>query len=80
MMLSELEHQVVILGDAGIHAHIGDPGWAGYVGRVVEGVGTGQTANSLVSVLSDLGKVLAEHFPPRHDDTNELSNDVVVES
>jgi len=80
LMLSELEHQVVILGDSGIHEKVGDPGWEGYVERVVQGLRSGKAADSVVSVLTDLGNLLAEHFPPRDDDSNELSNQVVVES
>ena len=80
LMLSELEHQVVILGDSGIHEKVGDPGWEGYVERVVQGLRSGKAADSVVSVLTDLGNLLAEHFPPRDDDSNELPNQVVVES
>ena len=79
VMLSELEHQVVILGDAGIHSKVGDSGWENYVGRIVEGLKSGAAGASIVSVLEELGGTLATHFPPRGDDTNELSNDVVVQ-
>ncbi len=79
VMLSELEHQVVILGDAGIHKQVGDSGWENYVGRIVEGLKNGQAGTSIVGVLEELGITLATHFPPRDDDTNELSNDVVVQ-
>lgn len=80
LMLSELEHEVVILGDSGIHHHIGAVGWENYVKRVIQGLHTGEVASAVVDVLKDLGDVLAEHFPARPDDTNELSNSVVVES
>ena len=80
LMLSELEHQVVILGDAGIHEKVGDAGWESYVARNVEGLKDGQAAASIVGVLEELGATLATHFPPRDDDTNELSDDVVVQS
>lgn len=78
LMLSEVEQQVVILGDAGIHERVGDSGWEGYVNRIVAGFKGGQAASSIVEVLQELGATLATHFPPRDDDTNELSNDVVV--
>ena len=80
VMLSELEHQVVILGDAGIHAKVGDPGWEAYIQRIVEGLQQRQAGQAVVSVLKDLGEILATHFPAREDDTNELSDKVVVES
>ena len=80
IMLSELEHQVVILGDAGIHAKVGDPGWEGYVQRIITGLQQKKAGEAVVTVLQDLGEILATHFPAREDDTNELSNQVVVES
>ncbi len=80
IMLSELEHQVVILGDAGIHEKVGDPGWQGYVERIVTGLKAGKAGEAVVGVLDDLGEILATHFPARGDDTNELGNEVVVES
>lgn len=80
LMLSEVEHQVVILGDSGIHEKVGDSGWNTYIERIVKGLKDGETTSSIVGVLEDLGTTLATHFPPRPDDTNELSNDVVVQS
>lgn len=79
LMLSEVEHQVVILGDSGIHEKVGDTGWESYVDRIANGFKGGEAASSIVGVLQDLGDTLATHFPPRDDDTNELSNDVVVQ-
>ena len=79
LMLSEVEHQVVILGDSGIHEKVGDTGWESYVDRIAKGFKGGEAASSIVGVLQDLGDTLATHFPPRDDDTNELSNDVVVQ-
>ena len=80
VMLSELEHQVVILGDAGIHQKVGDAGWEGYIERIVTGLKGGQAAASIVAVLHDLGAQLAAHFPARSDDTDELANEVVVQA
>ena len=80
VMLSELEHQVVILGDAGIHQKVGDDGWEGYIKRIVTGLKGGQAAASIVAVLQDLGAQLAAHFPARVDDTDELANEVVIQA
>ena len=78
-MLSELERQVVILGDSGIHEKVGSDGWEGYVSRIVAGLKGGEAASAIIGVLEDLGSTLATHFPPRPDDTDELSNEVVVQ-
>ena len=79
IMISELEHQVVILGDRGIHAHIGTEGWERHVRTLVEGLQRGQLGPALVQVVDAFGAVLAAKFPRRADDTNELPDDVVLQ-
>ena len=79
IVIAELERRVVILGDTGIHAHIGEGGWDEHVRAIVEGVRRGRGADAVVSVVRVLGEVLATHFPRRADDVDELSNAVVEE-
>lgn len=79
LLISELERRVVILGDTGIHARIGDSGWDAHVRTIVEGVRTGRSSDAVLAVLRSLGDVLAEHFPRRAGDVDELSNAVVEE-
>lgn len=79
IMISEMEHRVVILGDAGIDAHIGQSGWQDHVNTIVRGIKKGQAGEALVKVLQALSSVLAQHLPRRADDTNELSNKVIIE-
>jgi putative membrane protein len=38
----------------------------------------GQLADGLVAAVDRIGAVLAEHFPPRKRDANELSDDLVI--
>ena len=79
IMVSELEQRVIILGDSGLHAKVGDPGWEKYVERILAGIKTDSAAEALLAVLEELSEVLTTHFPPRSDDTNELSNKVVLQ-
>lgn len=79
VMISELEHRVVILADTAIDQRIGQTGWQAHVDRIVQGIQQDHTAAAVVAVLQSLGEVLAQHFPPRPDDTNELSNRVIIE-
>lgn len=76
IFLSELEHQVVILGDAGIYERVQASGFQAHVDRVVAAVRAGRAADGVCEVIGELGKLLAAEFPPRADDTNELSNAV----
>lgn len=79
IMLSELEHQVVMLGDRGIHARVSTEGWQKHVRHITAAIGAGKAADGVCEVLDALGEVLAEAFPPRPDDTDELPNQVVTE-
>jgi putative membrane protein len=77
ILVSELEHRVVILGDRGIHERVGDSGWKEHVDHVLDAIRRGEAARGLLEVIARLGAAHAELVPPRADDTNELPNDVV---
>lgn len=79
ILLSELEHRVEILGDRGIHAHLGTEGWQTLVTELVGSIRRGSAADGLRAVIEKLGCELGNKFPPREDDTNELTNHVIVE-
>lgn len=77
ILLSKLEHRVVILADAGIHARVGVDGWSAHVQTIVQGIREGRATESLLSALDAIGDELAAGFPPRPDDVNELENHVI---
>lgn len=79
ILLSELEHRAVILGDRGIHARVEQQGWAKHVAHIVRAIREGKPADGICEVLDELGALLSREFPRRHDDTNELSDRVVDE-
>lgn len=70
-------HTFAILGDEGIHRVVGDAGWAAYRDAMAERFRRGDFVGGLVHGVEETAKVLATHFPRRHDDHNELSDDVV---
>jgi len=76
ILISELEHRVVILGDAGIHSRLPQGVWQAHVASIVNGFRSGTPADGVCAVIDQLGEVLAEHFPARADDQNELPNTV----
>jgi len=41
---------------------------------VTAGIRQGRTADALCEAIATCGDLLAEKFPPRHDDTDELPN------
>jgi putative membrane protein len=79
ILLSELEHRVEILGDRGIHEHLGADAWGALVASLVSSIRSGRAAEGLHAVIENLGRELAAKFPPRADDTNELPNRVITD-
>lgn len=79
ILLSELEHKVVILGDRGIHARVQLEGWQHHIQHIVSAIAAGRPADGVCEVLDELAEILAEAFPRRADDTNELSDQVTSE-
>jgi putative membrane protein len=75
--LSEAERRIEILADRGVHARVGGEGWQRMVDSVVLAIHAGQAGKGLLAAIDAIGAVLAEHFPPRADDVNELANDVI---
>jgi len=72
---SLLEHQAVVLGDHGIHARMGDEGWAEAVGALVARMRRGQPTEGFVEAIGRCGAKLQAHFPPGAGDApprNEL--------
>ena len=77
ILLSELEHRVVILGDSGIHELVGDSGWQEHVARIVNRVREGKAAQGILECLDALEPLLAQKAPRREDDENELEDRVL---
>ena len=65
-----------IIGDEGIHRHCQDAFWQKLACELADGFKAGDYTAALVRVIQEAGQALAHHFPGRHDDVNELPNDV----
>jgi putative membrane protein len=76
IFLSELERQVVILGDEGIHARVQTDGWERHVASIVKQIRAGRAAEGVCEVIAALADVLERAVPARPDDVNELPNAV----
>jgi putative membrane protein len=77
IFLSILERKVWILGDRGVDRRIPQESWQEYAKELSEGIRRGNACDSLCSVIEKCGRVLAEHFPRKEDDTNELTDEVI---
>ena len=78
VFVSLLERRVIVLGDQGIHERVGDAHWARTRDLVLEGIARGRLCDGLVGAVEECGRVLAQQFPARADDTNELEDRLVV--
>lgn len=72
------ERKMVILGDSGINARVSKTYWQGLVNHMVGHFKRGNFRNGLTAIVKMVGKKLANHFPRKSDDRNELKDDVVV--
>jgi uncharacterized membrane protein len=71
------DRKLAIVGDAAIHARVGDAYWEGVRDLMVRHLRAEAPRDAVVHAVEDLGRVLAQHFPRGPgDDPNELSNDV----
>jgi putative membrane protein len=78
IFVSLLEHQVVVLGDEGIAQEVTPELWLEVDRAVLAGVRSGALCEGLVDGIRRCGEVLAEHFPPRDGDRDEVPNRVIV--
>ena len=72
------EHQVEVVADETIHRLVDADVWADVAENVVRGFRSGDPAAGFVEAVRHCGEVLADRFPPRAHDVNELPNRLVV--
>ena len=72
------DHTLAIVGDEGIHRRVGDAYWAGVRDLMVTKLREGRALDAVLTGVAEVGRVLAEHFPRRPDDRNELSDQVSI--
>ncbi len=75
--LSLFERRVVVIGDKGIHEKMGNTHWEDVRNRIIQGIKEGKAREGICAAISACGQALAEHFPHRPDDVNELSDRVI---
>jgi putative membrane protein len=77
ILVSELEHRVVILGDRAIHERVGSAGWQTHVDHIVAAIRRGEAVTGILEVIERLDRAHAELLPAAAGDTNELPDDIV---
>jgi putative membrane protein len=72
------DHQVEVIADEGIHACVSPEVWADAVAALTEGLRRNQPVEGMQQAIALCGNVLAEQFPPRSADINEVPDRLVV--
>jgi uncharacterized membrane protein len=73
------ERQFYILADQGINEKVTQETWDSVRDEIQSKFQTGNFCDGMLAGIEKVGKILSEHFPVKTDDTNELSNKVVME-
>lgn len=77
ILISVFERRVQVLADRGINAVVPPQTWDGIVRSITAGIVRGQTCPALCAAIESCGDLLAEHFPVKADDTDELPNLII---
>ena len=76
--ISLFERRVWILADKGIYEKVEQEGLQRYATGIAKGIRQGMAADVLCRQMEQIGSLLAENFPVRSDDVNELPDTVIT--
>ncbi|MGI8944018.1 MAG: TPM domain-containing protein [Qipengyuania sp.] len=77
LYLSMREHRAEIVADQPIAEKVPAEVWGEAMADMLGHIRQGQIAEGLAAGVRDVGAVLAEHFPPAEEDTNELPDRLI---
>jgi len=72
------ERQFYILADSGINQKVSEDTWDKIKNEIQSEFRKGHFTEGIILGIDKVGRVLSAHFPIKSDDTNELSNEVVI--
>lgn len=72
------DRRVEIVADRGIHREVGDAGWRAICEAIQAEFKAGRFEAGAVLGLEEISQHLAQHFPARADDQNEMSDQPVI--
>lgn len=73
------ERKFYILADEGINNKVQQNTWDNVRNEIQNNFREGKFAAGIINGIEKVGNILSEHFPIRNDDTNELSNKVILD-
>jgi len=69
-------HKFAVVGDTAVHERCGDAFWQQLTAAMSEALKNQQFTGAVTLAVERCGALLAEHFPPNPDGTNELPDQV----
>jgi uncharacterized membrane protein len=72
------DRKLAVIGDEGIHDRVGQAYWDRLVAAITAHFREERARDGFVHAVGELGAALAQHFPRRPDDVNELGDEVTL--
>ncbi|MBK8550739.1 MAG: TPM domain-containing protein [Ignavibacteria bacterium] len=72
------EHKFEIIADEGINNKISQEKWDVFSRNITDHFSLGNYAEGILYGIEKIGAVLTSEFPVKHDDKDELSNEVII--
>jgi uncharacterized membrane protein len=69
--------EFAVIGDEEVHKRCGDQLWQQLVDKMSEHFGKERFSEAIVEAIAYLGGVLAQHFPKKWTNPNELSDEII---
>lgn len=79
IFLAPRTRNFAVIGDEGVHEKCGDAFWLDVAAHLSAELHEGRYTEALVRAVEKTGELLARHFPPDTDNTNELPDRVITD-
>ncbi len=79
LFIAPRSRKFAIIGDQGIHQKCGPEFWQQLATAMTAAFKGGKLTEGLSQAVRQAGELLAEHFPRKEDDRNELPDDVATD-
>jgi uncharacterized membrane protein len=76
IFVAPLAHKFAVIGDSAVHAKCGDPFWRDVAAEMSGRFKKGEFTSGILHAIGKAGELLAQHFPHKAGDKNELSDDI----
>jgi putative membrane protein len=78
IFISRMEREVCVVADSGINAKIPQEKWDSIASGLALGIKSRETGAALVRAIGECGTLLAENFPAKRENPNELKDGIII--